>query len=61
MKVTVSDDCIGCGLCASTCPDVFTMEGVLARAIASDITDPAMQQFAKQMVSDCPVNAITAQ
>ena len=25
MKYFVNDGCIGCGLCAGTCPDVFSM------------------------------------
>ena len=25
MKATVNEDCIGCGLCEGTCPDVFSI------------------------------------
>ncbi len=25
MKFKVNENCIGCGLCANTCPDVFSM------------------------------------
>ena len=39
MKAKVNEDCIGCGLCNSICPEVFTMtdEG-FARA-CSDIPE----------------------
>ena len=39
MKYFVNDGCIGCGLCAGTCPDVFSMsdDGV---AVAIDSVVP---------------------
>ena len=43
MKFHVNADCIGCGLCVSTCPEVFTM------------TDEAAATDAMQT---CPVGAI---
>ena len=47
MKFHVNADCIGCGLCVSTCPEVFTMtDGGTAAAAPTD----AMQT--------CPVGAI---
>ena len=36
MKATVSEDCIGCGLCEGTCPEVFAIgDDGLAHAIAT--------------------------
>lgn len=32
MKAIVNEGCIGCGLCASTCPAVFTLEDGVAVA-----------------------------
>ena len=37
MKAIVNEGCIGCGLCASTCPAVFTLEDGVAVAMAGDI------------------------
>ncbi|HBU70105.1 MAG TPA: ferredoxin [Elusimicrobia bacterium] len=60
MKVSVdSAVCIGCGLCASSCPDVFEMDGLIAVVLAGDIS-PENEKCAAQMVKDCPVNAIKA-
>ena len=41
MKATVNEDCIGCGLCEGTCPDVFSIsdDGV-AVAIEEDVPGP---------------------
>ena len=58
MKVYVdAGTCIGCGLCESTCPDVFEMKDNLA--VTKSETVPAGQEkCAKQMETDCPVTAI---
>jgi len=58
MTVFVNKEtCIGCGLCASMCPDVFEMEDNIA-VPKSDEVDAKDQECAKKMVEDCPVNAI---
>ena len=39
MKFHVNADCIGCGLCVSTCPEVFTMtDGGTAAAALEQAT-----------------------
>lgn len=58
MKYFVNDNCIGCGLCASICPEVFEMtdEGV-AKASEMDV-DTAQEASAQEAMDGCPVGAI---
>ena len=58
MKYHVNDGCIGCGLCAGTCPAVFSMsdEGI---AVAIDSEVPAGEsESAAEAMEGCPVGAI---
>ena len=54
MKYFVNDGCIGCGLCAGTCPDVFSMsdDGV-AVAIDSVVPEGALDTAAEAK-ENCP-------
>jgi len=59
MKAMVNEKaCIRCGLCAATCPAVFSLEeGESARAIEGDI--PTEQQVDTRAAADgCPTSAI---
>lgn len=58
MKYIVNENCIGCGLCAEICPDVFklTNEGV-AKAI-SEQADAGNEDRADEAMASCPVEAI---
>lgn len=58
MKFSVNDNCIGCGLCPSICPEVFEMtDGNVARAKDIEI-DIALEGSAKEAQNSCPVSAI---
>lgn len=55
MKVKVTEECIGCGLCASICPQVFEMDGDRSTVVGDgDCCVDAVQEAA----AACPVNAI---
>ena len=58
MKYIVNDDCIGCGLCAGICPEVFSLtnDGV-ATAIKAEVPDEVLGS-AEEAKDGCPVNAI---
>ena len=59
MKAIVdADTCIGCGLCESTCAEVFKMEGDKAVVIGSSVPKDA-EECAKKATDDCPVTAIS--
>jgi ferredoxin len=49
--------CIGCGLCAQTCPEVFAMDGDKAVVIAEPSSEDA-QECAVECAEICPVGAI---
>ncbi len=58
MKYVVNDGCIGCGLCAGKCPEVFSMTDTgVAKAIESEV--PAGCEASSAEAKDgCPVGAI---
>lgn len=58
MKYFVNENCIGCGLCADLCPEVFELtDDNVSKAIDSDV-DPSMEESANEAMDRCPVNAI---
>jgi ferredoxin len=61
MKATVSDECIGCGMCEGTAPDVFEIgDDGLAHAVVDEV--PAeMEDDVQSAAEDCPVGAITVE
>ncbi len=59
MKAVVDENvCIGCGLCNSICPEVFSMN-VEGKAQATDNIPDGKQDEVKDAESSCPVNAIS--
>jgi len=58
MRVTVDEEtCIGCGLCAETCPEVFEMNDDKARVKVDEVTEDVIDSC-KEAVENCPVEAI---
>lgn len=58
MKAKVdADTCIGCGLCAATCPAVFKMEDGKSVVIV-EVVPQEHEERCKQAAEECPVTAI---
>ncbi len=59
MKYVVSDECIGCGLCAFTCPEVFSINAEGKSVAISEDVPPQYREKAAEARDNCPVGAIT--
>jgi len=57
MKVSVSDECIACGLCVDTCPEVFEMGDQFAEVRVDEVPED-LEEGVRQAAEDCPTEAI---
>ena len=58
LKYYVNNSCIGCTLCASTCPAVFRMTDDNVAEAYTDPTTDAEAADADTALDGCPVDAI---
>ena len=55
-SVTINDECTGCGLCETECPDVFDLNDVASVKADADLA--ANEESIRQAADECPVEAI---
>jgi ferredoxin len=55
-KVWITEDCTGCGLCETTCPDVFKLDDQASVKSGADFD--ANEELIRQAAEECPVEAI---
>ena len=61
MKVTIDkEECIGCGLCATICEDVFEMADDKA-TVTVDLVPADLETDVQDAVDSCPVSVIFAE
>jgi len=61
VKASVDKDlCTGCGLCESTCPEVFELQDDIA-VVKVDTVPADAEESCKQAAEDCPVEAISCE
>lgn len=59
MKATIDrEGCISCGLCASTCPEVFQMADDGRAEVCADPVPESVEDAAAEVRDSCPVSVI---
>ena len=58
MKTRVTEDCIGDGICAEICPEVFVMEDDGLAHVKVDVVLEGLEDKVREAAEACPAIAI---
>ena len=59
MRAWIDEDaCSGCALCVEICPEVFEMDGDIARVRGIEVSEEE-EERAEEAADSCPVDAIS--
>ena len=62
MKASIDrDNCISCGLCASTCPEVFRMADDGIAEVFVDVVPTEAESATLEAQDNCPVSVISVE
>ncbi len=57
MKAIIDEGCVGCGLCVSTCEEVFRFNDEGLAEVYAEVTEN-LEGTANQAADECPVSVI---
>ncbi len=60
MKVSVTDECVGCERCVEICPEVFAMGDEIAEVLVDEVPEE-LEDRVTEAIEECPSEAIVVQ
>jgi len=58
MRVSVDENCTGCGLCEEACPEIFELDDNSMARVKQDPVPEEVEASCREAAENCPVEAI---